>query len=112
MIRRPPRSTLFPYTTLFRSGLAHATGVTVAHDRPRPSVEPVATVERVHVDAVAPREIDDVGSHARIDSRDRGHGAGRCFHDHTSAVRDADARMDPRARIARVSSRLHAVAHR
>ena len=22
MIRRPPRSTLFPYTTLFRSGLA------------------------------------------------------------------------------------------
>src|SRR5258708_18683146 len=24
MIRRPPRSTLFPYTTLFRSGLVHA----------------------------------------------------------------------------------------
>src|SRR2546427_7022425 len=24
MIRRPPRSTLFPYTTLFRSNLAHA----------------------------------------------------------------------------------------
>src|SRR2546422_7046061 len=24
MIRRPPRSTLFPYTTLFRSPLAHA----------------------------------------------------------------------------------------
>src|SRR3712207_7111509 len=23
MIRRPPRSTLFPYTTLFRSGLIH-----------------------------------------------------------------------------------------
>src|SRR3712207_7536567 len=23
MIRRPPRSTLFPYTTLFRSGLLH-----------------------------------------------------------------------------------------
>src|SRR6266571_6394027 len=28
MIRRPPRSTLFPYTTLFRSG--------TAPDRPRP----------------------------------------------------------------------------
>src|ERR1035438_2300031 len=29
MIRRPPRSTLFPYTTLFRSGLAspHRCGV-------------------------------------------------------------------------------------
>src|SRR5258707_10414754 len=26
MIRRPPRSTLFPYTTLFRSGGAGATG--------------------------------------------------------------------------------------
>src|SRR3712207_8948916 len=26
MIRRPPRSTLFPYTTLFRSWLAHASG--------------------------------------------------------------------------------------
>src|SRR3712207_7144314 len=24
MIRRPPRSTLFPYTTLFRSALSHA----------------------------------------------------------------------------------------
>src|SRR5256885_11208723 len=23
MIRRPPRSTLFPYTTLFRSGISH-----------------------------------------------------------------------------------------
>src|SRR3712207_9242007 len=26
MIRRPPRSTLFPYTTLFRSGRGHGTG--------------------------------------------------------------------------------------
>src|SRR2546426_2762458 len=26
MIRRPPRSTLFPYTTLFRSGSAHGGG--------------------------------------------------------------------------------------
>src|SRR3712207_8147714 len=25
MIRRPPRSTLFPYTTLFRSGVGHRT---------------------------------------------------------------------------------------
>src|SRR3712207_7379528 len=27
MIRRPPRSTLFPYTTLFRSRIAAGTGV-------------------------------------------------------------------------------------
>src|SRR2546430_8007349 len=29
MIRRPPRSTLFPYTTLFRSGVQPAGGITV-----------------------------------------------------------------------------------
>src|SRR2546430_6863664 len=28
MIRRPPRSTLFPYTTLFRSGCANPEGAT------------------------------------------------------------------------------------
>src|SRR2546426_6320440 len=27
MIRRPPRSTLFPYTTLFRSAVAHPSAV-------------------------------------------------------------------------------------
>src|SRR3712207_7545607 len=30
MIRRPPRSTLFPYTTLFRSHRHHEVGETVA----------------------------------------------------------------------------------
>src|SRR2546426_5146567 len=30
MIRRPPRSTLFPYTTLFRSALAEANNLTRA----------------------------------------------------------------------------------
>src|SRR2546430_12491926 len=34
MIRRPPRSTLFPYTTLFRSQTENATlGGVVAHER-------------------------------------------------------------------------------
>src|ERR1035438_5567267 len=32
MIRRPPRSTLFPYTTLFRSGLARR--MRIAHHLP------------------------------------------------------------------------------
>src|SRR3712207_9297952 len=36
MIRRPPRSTLFPYTTLFRS-----------RQRPRPSARPPTTAARV-----------------------------------------------------------------
>src|SRR2546430_10614257 len=33
MIRRPPRSTLFPYTTLFRSGLGGAVGLDVDRRR-------------------------------------------------------------------------------
>src|SRR5690554_7034838 len=33
MIRRPPRSTLFPYTTLFRSGAAHDRAVHGGGDR-------------------------------------------------------------------------------
>src|SRR2546430_12670623 len=38
MIRRPPRSTLFPYTTLFRSGLA------LVEQRPIPSQRPLIDV--------------------------------------------------------------------
>src|SRR3712207_8949715 len=33
MIRRPPRSPLFPYTTLFRSRASHPKGTTVLVDR-------------------------------------------------------------------------------
>src|SRR3989454_12240885 len=35
MIRRPPRSTLFPYTTLFRSPLPHLEGAEPGRARPR-----------------------------------------------------------------------------
>src|SRR2546426_5894821 len=35
MIRRPPRSTLFPYTTLFRSHAAERDSVELAAQRPR-----------------------------------------------------------------------------
>src|SRR2546421_8535235 len=49
MIRRPPRSTLFPYTTLFRSGPSH-----------------VATAERW---AVAARERAGVGLQDRKSTR-------------------------------------------
>src|SRR3712207_7408881 len=47
MIRRPPRSTLFPYTTLFRSvGRDPAAG---------PDVEPVVAVRAVGAAAAGPR---------------------------------------------------------
>src|SRR5438552_6120310 len=42
MIRRPPRSTLFPYTTLFRSGLAAAAVVPPRRARPPERAEGTA----------------------------------------------------------------------
>src|SRR3712207_6870427 len=55
MIRRPPRSTLFPYTTLFRSeieGHGHAGQAGVAEEqrvqRPQPRGERAERDERVH----------------------------------------------------------------
>src|SRR2546422_1477699 len=39
MIRRPPRSTLFPYTTLFRSHRVHRHPVAKVHLGPRVIVE-------------------------------------------------------------------------
>src|SRR3989454_9070188 len=35
MIRRPPRSTLFPYTTLFRSRVTRAYQITVSYTDPK-----------------------------------------------------------------------------
>src|SRR3989442_10189961 len=59
MIRRPPRSTLFPYTTLFRS--RHALDA----DQHEPNAEPDdrepdrRASERVHVVRRAPRQRHD-----------------------------------------------------
>src|SRR2546430_13715218 len=41
MIRRPPRSTLFPYTTLFRSAVAYADPESGVSMGPRRSTGPV-----------------------------------------------------------------------
>src|SRR2546429_4378417 len=46
MIRRPPRSTLFPYTTLFRSLLIRRSAVRIRHDLPIPSVTRGSAVPR------------------------------------------------------------------
>src|SRR5256885_16405788 len=50
MIRRPPRSTLFPYTTLFRSGLADQAERLLVPDREADAVD------RLHVARRAPDE--------------------------------------------------------
>src|SRR3712207_7239055 len=50
MIRRPPRSTLFPYTTLFRSGLLLAIANALSHDIYYKMIDPNApTVKRLMV---------------------------------------------------------------
>src|SRR2546430_11105371 len=57
MIRRPPRSTLFPYTTLFRSMLPHyiegQTQFGILHEdlTPRPAFVALAAVGRLLCDA-------------------------------------------------------------
>src|SRR3712207_7554545 len=57
MIRRPPRSTLFPYTTLFRSGRVLRAGRLHPHRDAvaGPGVGPVTGDEAVHL-VVARRE--------------------------------------------------------
>src|SRR5256885_3981370 len=46
MIRRPPRSTLFPYTTLFRSATVSSTPWTSAGGALRPSPRPARATAR------------------------------------------------------------------
>src|SRR3989454_2514152 len=55
MIRRPPRSTLFPYTTLFRSGaeqfqgLGHADRLMRGHERRDGAVDRRDELDGLHV---------------------------------------------------------------
>src|SRR5687768_18296898 len=51
MIRRPPRSTLFPYTTLFRSSTAPSTAPSDAASE-APSTEPSAALTPIKVGVV------------------------------------------------------------
>src|SRR5256885_2897343 len=53
MIRRPPRSTLFPYTTLFRS--QHASGRDRGRGDPRPGTRQLVSRGARHAARCAPR---------------------------------------------------------
>src|SRR3712207_7232693 len=56
MIRRPPRSTLFPYTTLFRSGVQHRHRVAEAAHEPRDDLRGQGDLGDEHDRAAAARE--------------------------------------------------------
>src|SRR2546427_9334827 len=62
MIRRPPRSTLFPYTTLFRSAPLAGDHIVVEHDQP--------LQDREHQHDRVLRDGDRVGA-AVVGDRDR-----------------------------------------
>src|SRR2546430_9630628 len=75
MIRRPPRSTLFPYTTLFRSGLIdRPAGFDQHHDPPRPFQRGAKLFERLRsgelLAGVRVREVVD-GPRLAVPHRDR-----------------------------------------
>src|SRR2546430_13443288 len=77
MIRRPPRSTLFPYTTLFRSPQgAEPSGVLVVLDE---------RVGRVVVNGQKILRFHQVGGHTRIAVQPGGHVAHRS-EEHTSEL--------------------------
>src|SRR5215475_13079197 len=85
MIRRPPRSTLFPYTTLFRSALDSA-AVNSARVRAAPAAEELVVVDAEHVEHLPDRVVDDVGDRlrSRVEAgyrrKDHRAGGGRLAH--------------------------------
>src|SRR2546430_3429492 len=65
MIRRPPRSTLFPYTTLFRSVLRRGVDDDVGAERQR--LLEVRRGERVVDHASSPSVVGEAGSGCDVD---------------------------------------------
>src|SRR5689334_24726682 len=68
MIRRPPRSTLFPYTTLFRSWLVIERAETAVHARDRHIAGHEVDVARANFDG-AGAEDDELGREDRKSTR-------------------------------------------
>src|SRR5256885_15960386 len=67
MIRRPPRSTLFPYTTLFRSGRAGCKLARGGH--PRSGLRRRPTRDRAQLD----KAVSELPRHTRADRRSEEH---------------------------------------
>src|SRR2546426_11346033 len=66
MIRRPPRSTLFPYTTLFRSLPRTFIGVTAERERARRVADPLDVEPRDLLLETALLEDDAVGGNEDV----------------------------------------------
>src|SRR3712207_8994492 len=79
MIRRPPRSTLFPYTTLFRSrgrvGLDHATAIGRVAATGSPAQRAAVTTPEAQAHLLGVAEKQDAGTFAttvaQVAARDR-----------------------------------------
>src|SRR3989442_3432292 len=61
MIRRPPRSTLFPYTTLFRSPVVRLVPRRIAGRLSPPANRVRASESHVHCHEIQTRELDLLG---------------------------------------------------
>src|SRR3712207_8252015 len=89
MIRRPPRSTLFPYTTLFRSLEVRAVGVddvvVPVRGEERPVLLEVPAVRReAGGRGAAPEHAQEVGQ--QVDQHGRGGGRATRSEEHTSEL--------------------------
>src|SRR5258708_29848924 len=80
MIRRPPRSTLFPYTTLFRSEPAHIDGDLLHHGRPS-SRFTLTAVSRPDPKAAAPPVVSGARGISGIVDDDNRMNVDRTFRD-------------------------------
>src|SRR5258705_8229409 len=108
MIRRPPRSTLFPYTTLFRSRTARNSPRPATPDRPLPCRAPGATRRRTaslhELEEQREHESDDRGAFEqhRDDQRCGADVAGRFrlapdgLHRRAADATEAEPRTDDR----------------
>src|SRR5260370_9862795 len=77
MIRRPPRSTLFPYTTLFRSVLGAGLDAEAAEDAlAEVDVEPLRDLLDLRVRMLGGHDVDAVGRAHRL-AHHAGHSARR-----------------------------------
>src|SRR3712207_8446837 len=80
MIRRPPRSTLFPYTTLFRSPHGHTRGV---GDRVEREVERILQDDDL---GLRRRQLLQRRAQLRAQLRERGRARGIRSEEHTSEL--------------------------